>query len=349
MPKKKSAKFNLSSELPAVSFSGDTKIKIIDYDASKFQEKEVEKIEECFPFKETLSVSWINVTGIDQTEVIKQLDDYFGLHPLVLEDIQNLEQRPRMEDFGNYLYLALKILNYDEKKEEINSWQISIILAKNFVITFQPGKETDIFEPIREKIRKNKGKIRKMGTDYLAYRIADAIVDRYFDILEALGDKVEFLEEELVSNPSTKTLQTLHELKKEIVQIRKSVWPLREIINSLERGESSLIKKTTRVYLRDVYYHTVQLIDNIETSRDMLSEMIDIYLSSMSNKLNEIMKVLTIIATIFMPLTFLVGLYGMNFKFMPELSWHFGYPMVLGIIILIAVLMLIYFKRKRWL
>lgn len=330
------------------SLNDETKIHIIDYDTKKFQEKEVKKIEECFPFKNTPSVSWINVSGINQTEVIKQLDDKFGLHPLVLEDIKNFEQRPRIEDFGNYIYIALRVLSYNEKKEEINSWQISIILAKNFVITFQSGKESDIFEPIRERIRKYKGKIRKMGTDYLVYRIIDIIIDRYFDILETFGDKVEFLGEEILSNATLESIHMLHNLKKEIIQIRKAVWPLREVISNLERGESSLIKKATQVYLRDVYNHTIQIIDNIETTRDMLSELMDVYLSNINNRLNEVMKVLTVIATIFMPLTFLAGLYGMNFKYFPEIYWRYGYLLFWGIVIVIVISMLFYFKRKKW-
>lgn len=346
MPKKR-LKYSAASKKTA-SFNKGTKVSVIDYDATKFQEKEVKKIEECFPYKETPTVSWISVTGINQTEVIKQIDDYFGLHPLVLEDIQNLQQRPRVEDFGNYVYTALKVLDYDEKKEKISPWQISIILAKNFVITFQSGKESDIFEPIKEAIRKNKGKIRKMGTDYLVYRIVDVVVDRYFGILETLGEEVESLGEELLTNATPKTLHVLHDIKKEVIQIRKAVWPLREVISNLERGESHLIKKATQVYLRDVYYHTVQAVDNIETTRDILSELMDVYLSSINNRINDVMKVLTVIATIFMPLTFIVGLYGMNFKFMPELSWRFGYPLVWLIIIIIVISMLFHFKKRKW-
>lgn len=345
MPRKNFLRNSAASE-KAVSFNGETKISIIDYDAKQFQEKEVKKIEECFPFKKTSSVSWINVVGINQTEIIKQLDEYFGLHPLVLEDIQNLEQRPKIEDFGDYIYIAIKMLNYSEKK--INSEQLSIILGKNFVITFQTGKNKDIFDSIRERIRKNKGKIRKMQADYLVYRIMDRTIDNYFDILENFGYEIEFLEEQLVSNPGKNTLQLLHDLKRDMIQIRKSVWPLREIISALERGESSLIKNATRIYLRDVYYHTIQLVDNIETSRDILSEMIDVYLSSINNKTNEIMKVLTIIATIFMPLTFLVGLYGMNFKYFPEIYWKYGYLLFWMIAGVIIISMLFYFKKKKW-
>ncbi len=343
MPKK-----YINNQNSNTSLNNETKISVIDYDARNFQEKEVKRIEECFQFKHTPSVSWINVSGINQTEVIKQLDEHFGLHPLVLEDIKNLEQRPKIEDFGNCIYIAIRALHCNETTKEIGYEQISIILGKNFVITFQTGKQKDIFEPIREKIRKNKGKIRKMQADYLIYRIIDGVIENYFDILENFGYEIEFLEEQLVSNPNINTLQMLHSLKKEMIQIRKSVWPLREITSSLERGESKLVKKETRVYLRDAYYHTIQLIDNIETSREILSEMIDVYLSSINNRTNEIMKVLTIIATIFMPLTFLTGLYGMNFKYFPEIYWHYGYFLFWFIVIVLVISMLFYFKRKKW-
>jgi magnesium transporter len=349
MPKKKTKNCAPSQDTPVISFNGETKVRILDYDSSQFQEKEVKRIEECFSFKDTKTVSWIDVKGINQTEVIKQLDDSFGLHPLVLEDIKNLEQRPRMEDFGNYIYISLKILNYQEEVQNIESEQISIILGKNFVITFQQGKDGDIFETIRDRIRNNKGKIRKMGTDYLVYRIINEVVDSYFYILEKIGEKVEGLGEEVMSNPSPETLHLIHNIKRETLQIRKAVWPLREILNNLERGESSLVKKSTCIYLRDAYNHTIQIVDNIETTRDMLSEMMDIYLSSINNKINEVMKVLTIIATIFMPLTFFAGVYGMNFKHFPEISWQYGYPLFWLIVAITVVSMLIYFKRKKWL
>ena len=350
MPKKKNfKKFKLSSTIPVITPKKTTKITVIDYDEKKFQEKEPKAIEECFQFKETPTVSWINVEGVYQTETIKKLDDYFGLHPLIIEDIKNFNQRPRVEDFGDYIYIVAKMLSYDGKSEALNSEQISIILAKNFVITFQEGRVGDVFEQVRWKIRNNKGKIRKMSSDYLIYSLIDSIVDNYFQILEELGEKVELLGERIVSSPGREALRSMSDLKRNVITLRKSVWPLREVIDTLERGESTLIKKTTHVYLRDVYYHTIQIIDNIETTRDILSEMLGVYLSSISNRTNEIMKFLTIIATIFMPLTFVVGLYGMNFKFMPELSWRFGYPLALAIIILTASLMLIFFKKKKWL
>jgi len=327
----------------------EPKITILDYDEARFQEREVKSIEECFPFKEKPTVTWINVEGLHQVEVLERLGGCYGLHPLVLEDILNTDQRPKMEDYGEYLYIVLKMLYYDDRNGQIEAEQISLILGQNFVLSFQEGKEGDVFGPLRERLRGGKGRIRKMGTDYLAYSLIDAIVDHYFIILERLGERVEFLEEELVTEPTTKTLKEIHNLKREMIFLRKAVWPLREVISGLERGESSLIQQNTQIYFRDVYDHTIQVIDNIETFRDTVSGMLDIYLSSVSNRLNTVMKVLTIIATIFMPLTFLAGVYGMNFKYMPELEWRWGYPFVWMVMIAIGIVMLIYFRKKKWL
>ena len=324
------------------------KITVMDYDEAHFQEKEIKTIEECFLFKDKPTVTWINIDGLHQVEILEKLDECYGLHPLVLEDILNTDQRPKMEDYGEYLYIVLRMFNYNDKSSEIESEQISLVLGPNFVFSFQE-REGDTFNPIRDRIRNSKGRIRKMGADHLAYTLLDSIIDNYFIILENLGEKIEFLEEEVVTQPGPETLQTIHHLKREMIFLRKGVWPLREVISGLERGESSLIKESTRIYLRDVYDHTIQTIDTIETYRDMVSGMLDIYLSSISNRLNAVMKVLTIIATIFMPLTFLAGIYGMNFKYMPELEWRWGYPTVWIAVILIGVSMLIYFKKKGWL
>jgi magnesium transporter len=324
------------------------KITVMDYDEAQFQEKEIKTIEECFLFKDKPTVTWINIDGLHQVEILEKLGECYGLHPLVLEDILNTDQRPKMEDYGEYLYIVLRVLNYNDKSSEIESEQISLVLGPNFVFSFQE-REGDAFNPIRDRIRNSKGRIRKMGADHLAYTLLDSIIDNYFIILEKLGEKIEFLEEEVVTRPTPETLQTIHHLKREMIFLRKGVWPLREVISGLERGESSLIKESTRIYLRDVYDHTIQTIDTIETYRDMVSGMLDIYLSSVSNRLNAVMKVLTIIATIFMPLTFIAGIYGMNFKYMPELDWKWGYPMVWLVVIGIGIIMLIYFKKKRWL
>ena len=324
------------------------RISYIDYDEAKVEEKEVEDIVQCFPFKDTPTVTWINIDGLHQVDIIEKLGKHFSLHPLILEDIVSTEQRPKMEDFEHYIFVITKMLFYDEKEGETKIEQVSLVLGENFVISFQE-REGDIFEPIRERIRKGKGRIRKMGADYLAYALLDAVVDNYFLILEKLGERLEDLEDRVVSNPQPETSQEIHKLKREMIFLRKSVWPLREVINSLERGESPLIKKSCRIFLRDVYDHTIQVIDTVETFRDMVSGMHDTYLSSISNRMNEVMKVLTIIATIFIPLTFIAGIYGMNFEFMPELKWHGAYFVVWGIILFIAVLMVIFFKRKKWL
>lgn len=326
-----------------------TKITILDYDGANFQEVEIRRVDECFPFRDKPTVTWINVEGIHQVEILGKLGDCFGLHHLVLEDIANTDQRPKMEDYGDYIYTVLKMLYYNDKSNEIVIEQISLILGQNLVISFQEGKEGDVFGPVRERLRSEKGRIRKMGADYLAYSLLDSIVDNYFIILERLGEKIEFLEEELVTNPTPETVQTIHDLKREMIFLRKSVWPLREVISGLERGESSLIQESTHIYLRDVYDHTIQVMDAVETFRDMLSGMLDIYLSSISNRMNEIMKVLTIIATIFIPLTFLAGVYGMNFRYMPELERPWAYPLVLLFMLAIGLLMVFYFRKKRWL
>jgi magnesium transporter len=281
-------------------------------------------------------------------ELIEKIGKRFGLHPLILEDIVHTGQRPKLEDFGDHVFIALKMLYYNKQKGEIESEQISLIFGKNFVISFQE-RVGDIFDPIRERIRKNKGRVRKAGADYLAYALIDSIVDNYFVILEQLGEEIENAEQELAVNPTPETLQAIRTFKKETIFLRKSIWPLREVANSLERGESSLVDKSTLIYLRDVYDHTIQIIDAVESYRDMLSGMLDVYLSSISNRMNEVMKVLTIFAAIFIPLTFVAGVYGMNFSFMPELGWRWGYFGILLVMAIIAAVMIVYFKRKRWL
>jgi magnesium transporter len=324
------------------------KISIIDYDETQFQEKTTQAIEECFLFKDKPTVTWTNIDGLHQTEMLEKVGDCYGFHPLVLEDILNTDQRPKMEDYGEYVYIVLRSLEYNHQKDEIESDQISIILGQNFVFSFQE-KEGDTFDPLRERIRTGKGRIKKMGADYLAYTLMDSIVDNYFIILEKQGERIELLEEQLVTSPTPETLQTIHDLKREMIFLRKAVWPLREVVGSLERGESSLVQASTRIYLRDLYDHIIQVIDNVETFRDMIAGILDIYLSSVSNRLNSVMKVLTIIATIFMPLTFLAGIYGMNFKYMPELEWRWGYPLIWLIMLGTGIFMLVYFKKKKWL
>jgi magnesium transporter len=328
--------------------AGEAKITVIDYDENQFREKSLKSVKECFAFQNKPSTTWIDVDLVHQTEITEKLGECYGFHPLVLEDILNTDQRPKMEDFGDYLYIVLRMLSCNGNNGNFVSEQFSMILGPNYVISFQE-REVDVFDAIRERIRAGKGRIRKAGADYLAYCLLDAIVDNYFVVLEKHGERIEILEEQLIAKPTPATLQALHSLKRDMIFLRKSVWPLREVIAALEREGTSLISDSTRLYLRDVYDHTIQVIDALETFRDMLSGMLDIYLSSVSNRLNEVMKLLTIIATIFIPLTFIVGLYGMNFKYMPELEWHWGYPAVLLLMLVISLFMVAFFRRKKWL
>ncbi len=333
--------------------AGTPRITLIDYDTHTFQEKQIQRLEESFPFKETPTVSWINIDGIHQVDIIEKIGSHFNLHPLTLEDIVNTSQRPKCEDLEEYVFVVLKMLTYDEKECRVVTEQVSLILGEHFVISFQE-REGDVFEVIRQRIRNDKGRIRKAGPDYLAYALLDAVIDNYFSILEKIAERIESMEEDLVHHPTPETLRVIHGLKQEIIFLRKSVWPLREVVSRLERGEMSLIKKSTKVYLRDLYDHTVQVIDTVETFRDMVSGMLDIYLSSVSNKMNEVMKVLTIIATIFIPITFIAGIYGMNFDpavsfwNMPELKWPYGYIFALGMMGAVTLAMAVYFKKKKW-
>lgn len=322
-----------------------TKITVIDYDLEDFKELTLDKVEDCYSYKDKPSVTWINVDGVHETDIIEKIGNHFNIHPLVLEDIANTGQRPKTEDFDEYIYIVLKMLH--QPNQEIISEQVSIIFGKNFVISFQEGCG-DVFNTIRERIRNNKGRIRKEGADYLSYSLVDAVVDNYFIILEKIGETIESMETKVVRDPAPETLQSIHDLKREMIYIRKSVWPLRELINSLIREQSNLIKKDTRIFLRDVYDHTIQVIDAVESFRDLVSGMLDVYMSSVSNKMNEVMKVLTIFAAIFIPLTFIAGIYGMNFQYMPELAWQYGYFIILFIMFLTGLSLIIFFKKKNW-
>jgi magnesium transporter len=324
------------------------RITLYEYDDENFSFKEINNVEEILTEEKPNFVKWINIDGLHDIDVIKKIGDYYNLHPLLLEDILHTDQRPKAEDYDSYIYIVLKMLKYNDNSSEVNVEQVSIILGNNFVISFQESVG-DVFNPVRERLKNHKGKIRTMKADYLCYALLDAIVDQYFVILEKLGEDLAFIEEELLVNPEPSTLQKIHKLKRELIFLRKSIWPVREVVSFLQKGFSALIKSTTAVFLRDVYDHTIQIIETLEEYRDIVSSLIDIYLSSISNKMNQIMKVLTIIATIFIPLTFIAGVYGMNFKYMPELEWHWGYFAVWAFMIVISVFMLIIFKKRGWL
>lgn len=328
-------------------YTEKSKITLIRYNETFFEEKEISSIKDFHLEKDKNIVTWINIDGLQDIKLFEDAGEIFNLHPLILEDILNTDQRPKAEDYGDYIYLVLRNFHGPED-ENLLSDQVSIVLGQDFVLSFQE-RESGLFESIKEKISKNKGRIRKERADYLTHAIVDNMVDNYFVVLENLEEKIEFLEDDLVKKPTQTTLHDIHSFKRELIMLGKTLWPLREAISSLERSDSPLINKTTLIYFKDIYDHTIAIIDNVETFKDMLSGMLDIYLSTVSNRLNEVMKVLTIIATIFMPLTFIAGVYGMNFRYMPELEWRWGYFGILGIMLVIALLMVKYFKKKKWL
>lgn len=321
------------------------KITLIEYNETQFIEKKFYDFSECLDAVDPGMVKWINVDGIHKVELIEMIGKHFNIHPLTLEDIVNTNQRSKFEDYDSYVVSIMKMIYYDD---EIRSEQLTVILMEGMVISFQEIHGGDAFDMIRNRLRQGKGRVRKMGADYLAYALMDAVVDCYFNILEKFGDRIELLEEELMEEPTKETLKQLHFMKREMIFLRKAVWPMRELINNLERSETELIKPSTDIYLRDLHDHSVRVIDTVETFRDLLSGMMDIYLSSVSNRMNEVMKVLTIITTIFVPVTFIVGVYGMNFDFMPELHSKWGYPLTWFVIIVTIGSLLIYFRRKKW-
>lgn len=326
----------------------NSKINIMDYNGDVFDEKNLKSIEECFKYKNSDSITWINVDGLEDMMLYEKFGREFGIHPLVMEDILNTNQRPKIEEFDNYIYIVLKMIYYSKNTPVVE--QVSLICMKNAVITFQEQElKGDVFDNLRNRIRTEGNKIRSASTDYLTYAIIDSIVDNYFVALEKFEDRIENFEEKLLKNPTNEVFTEIYNMKREMIFIRKSVWPFREVINVLQRGETKFIGADTSVYFKDVYDHTIQVIDSIELFRDIIEGMLDTYLSSVSNKMNEVMKFLTIFSTIFIPLSFLVGVYGMNFDNMPELKWHYAYQALWVVMIGIVVSMLIYFKKKKWL
>ncbi len=326
----------------------EVRIELIDFGPDHWEEKTLESVEECFPYMEPDSVTWVNIDGLHEVDTIRTLGEQVGVHPLVMEDIVHTDQRPKMEEYDGHLFIVARMLTQSSPSESIESEQVSLILGDRLLLTFQE-RHGDSFEPVRERLRAGKGRIRKSGADYLCYTLLDAVVDHYFTVLEGLGEHLEGLEDELMSDPGQETVQEIHRLKREMLGLRRGVWPLREVMAGLQRIETGLVAEGTRTFLRDVYDHTIQVIDTVETFRDMLGGMLDLYLSSVSNRMNEVMKVLTIIATIFIPLTFLAGIYGMNFEYMPELGWKPAYFLLLGVMAVIGGVMVYLFRRRKWL
>jgi len=327
------------------------RITLINYDADHVAERELTSADECPECKDDKTVTWINIEGVHDAAVVERIGTAFGLHPLVMEDVMNTEQRPKIEDYDDYLYIVVRMLyerpGDDEDSLEIDSEQVSFIVGPNVLVTFleDPG---DVFDPVRKRIRENRGRVRKYGTDYLAYALIDVIVDNYFTVLERFGDLTEDLEQEVMGDPTIETLHAIQQMKRAMIQVRRAIWPLRDVVSVLVRGDSSLIKKATVVFLRDIYDHVVRVVDVVETQREMLGGLMEIYLSTVSNRMNEVMKVLTVIATVFIPLTFIVGVYGMNFVNMPELHWRYGYWFTWGVMVVVVGVMVLYFRRKKW-
>jgi magnesium transporter len=317
------------------------------YGASFAEEPQEIAVEDCTPEANSEQVVWYTVDGVHDVELLQRLGNCFGIHPLVLEDIANTSQRPKLEEFDDCIFVALKMIGYELSHDKLRTEHVSIIFGKGYVLAFleDPG---DVFEPVRQRVRTGKGRIRKLGADYLAYALVDAIVDNYFEVLEKLSEGIEELEEEVVDAPTSSTLRTIHVTKRQLILLRRAVWPLREAVNALVRDELELVTGDTRIFLRDLYDHTIHVIDTVETLREMVAGMMEVYLSSVSNKLNQVMKVLTVISSIFIPLTFIVGVYGMNFDYMPELRLRWGYWAVWGVMLAVAGGLLALFRRKEW-
>ncbi len=326
--------------------TGDVVITRCCYDEENFVEDKNISLVELFTSSNDFAVEWVNFDGIHDVKMIEQIGTHYSIDTLILEDIVNSNQRPKIEDYGNYIYIVMKMLTINQKTGEIETEQVSIVFNSKIVFSFQE-KMGDDFEPLRDRIRK-KNKIRKMGTDYLTYSIIDYVADNYFIVLEKIGERIEKIEEEVLMYPDDTTLKKIHELKRDTLMIKKSIWPLRDVLGLMIRPENDFIQDSIVFNLRDAYDHAIEVIDTVEAYRDFLSGLLDIYLSGTSNRMNEVMKVLTLISTVFMPLTFIAGVYGMNFKRIPETEWYNGYFYILGLMILIVVLMFVFFKKKKW-
>lgn len=332
-----------------VERSDPVTVEMISYDAGGAESVRPKKVTECACFEDGPKVTWINIDGLHDMGIVNQAAQVFKIHPLVLEDIVHTGQRPKMEELrdGN-LFVIVKMLVYNEQERRVEDEQVSFILGKHYLLTFQEHAGGDVFEDVRKRIMAQKGRVCTLGPDYLMYALLDAIVDHYFVVLERMGEDIEEIEEMLLAAPKPKHLEALHELRREALYLRKYIFPLREVVAKLQMGGHDLLAENTTFYLRDLYDHTIQVMDTVETFRDMLASMVELYLSNISLKMNEIMKVLAMFTSLFTPLTFLAGVYGMNFKNMPELEWQWGYFGALGVMAATAVGILFFFRRKGW-
>ncbi len=324
-----------------------TRITVFEYDAAVCEERELASPRDCAALDRARAITWINVEGVHDVSTVSTICEAFGVHSLVQEDIVNTDQRPKVEEYDGYLFGVLKMARRPEHQEEIEIEQVSLLLLDGLVISFQE-RGGDIFEPVRNRLRTGKGSVRRRGPDYLAYCLMDAIVDHYYILLEQIEERIGPLEQQAIADPQPEIARSIQSLKRELLQLRRSLWPMREMVYRLSREEVPLIGEGSRVFLRDLYDHVIHIIEILETFQELVSSTMDIYLSSISNRMNNIMKVLTIIATIFIPLTFVAGVYGMNFVYMPELEWRWAYPATLGVMAGIAGVMLRFFRRKGW-
>jgi magnesium transporter len=324
------------------------KITLINYNKEKIEKRTVRSIEEILPYKTDDTITWVIIDGLKEVSIIDAIGKHFDIHGLVLEDILNTHQRPKFEEFDNYLYIVIKALSLGDNKLSVDYEQVSLLLMKNFVFTFKE-KPDQLFDPLLERLDNEKSNIRKWGSDYLVYLIMDAVVDEYFVLQDAFDEFIETVEDELLSNPTVRILTVIQKIKRELIFLRRTISPMRELLKAIQHCESELLDERTLRYFGDVYDHSIRISETMESYRDLIAGMLDIYLSSASNKMNETMKVLTVFASIFIPLTFIAGVYGMNFQYMPELGWKWGYPALWGVFIGISVFLLRYFKRKNWL
>jgi magnesium transporter len=336
----------------SVVFVGEEKTEpvrfsVIDYTTDHLDETELSNAEEVLPFRDSPTTTWINVSGVHDEEAIQTIGDHFGLHPLIQEDVAHTGQRPKLEVYPDHVYVVSKMLYHDDEDDHLRAEQVSFVLGGSYLISFQEDTG-DVFDPVRKRLREGRGRIRSKGTDYLTYALLDVIVDHYFVILEALGSRTEEIEEEVLENPQTETQERINDLRRDLIFMRRMTWPVRELLSQLERLDSDLWTDETRPFVRDTYDHAVQVLDLVESLRDVVGGLTDLYMTSLSNRMNEIMKVLTIMGTIFIPLTFIAGIYGMNFEYMPELTVWYGYPVAMAAMAAIAGVLLLYFRRKEW-
>lgn len=329
-------------------------IVLIDYNPKESTRVQLDSPEACAPYLDSESISWVDVQGLGSEIVLRRLGNVFSLHPLVLEDVVNVPQRPKVERYDEHLLIIARMVNPKENEIGFYSEQVSFILSEHYLLTVQEEPTRDSFDPVRDRIRRNRGMIRRQGTDYLAYALLDSIIDGFFPVLEEYGEYIEELEEEVVTNPTRETIEKIHNLRHDLFSLRRSIWPQRNAINTLIRDSGGYISPEVQIYLRDCYDHVIQVLDIVESYRELVSSLMDVYLSSVSNRMNEVMKILTVVSSIFIPLTFIAGVYGMNFNpdtsplNMPELNWYWGYPFSLGLMAAIAGGLIYFFWRRGW-